>query len=238
MSEHTIFCDKVGIKKVHPTDLEANHQTEQSTTSTKSKRTIFCGKVGIKKVQPTGPEPVDRGFYQNVLNAYKGKTRHYLFIVTIIHILQLLQIIFGATATAISASKVPTIAVTVLTAIVTVVAGILAFIRGHLDRTHHVQNGLREVRDYIRFKEMEYRESAPGDATVEVAIVKEAKDAKAEVEKAMADVKKLYYNAIDGNKGDKTKSPGAWLRRLLAERGGRLLLSKWETHYFLIRNIF
>ena len=203
MSKHTIFCDKVGIKKAQPT-----------TTGTMSRHTIFCCKVASRKpvYDPEAnyqTEPVDGGFYKKVLKAYKRETLRYQFIVTIIHILQLLQIIFGATATAISASKVPTIAVTVLTAIVTVVAGILAFIRGHLDRTHHVQNGLREVRDYIRFKEMEYRESAPGDATVEVAIVKEAKDAKAEVEKAMADVKKLYYNAIDGNKGDKTKSPGA-----------------------------
>ena len=216
MSKHTIFCDKVGIKKAQSTDLEANyHQIE----------------------------PVDGGFYKKVLRAHKWKTHHYQFLVTIIHILQLLQIIFGATATAISASKVPTIAVTVLTAIVTVVAGILAFIRGHLDRAHQLQNDLRKVRDYIRFKEMGYRESAPCDTTVKVAMeeamvkevkhvtvkemqdvtVKEVKDvtaevekakgevekAKEEVDKAMAEVEKLYYNAVAGKKGDKTKSPGA-----------------------------
>ena len=101
---------------------------------------MFCDKIGIKKVQPTDPEakPVNGRLCKDVRNAYKWKTHHYQFIVTIIYILQLLQIIFGATATAISASKVPTIAVTVLTAIVTVVAGILAFIKGHLDRTRQL----------------------------------------------------------------------------------------------------
>ena len=222
MSKHAIFCDKVGIKKSQPT-----------TTGTMSRHTIFCCKVASRKpvYDPEAnyqTEPVDGGFYKKVLKAYKRETLRYQFIVTIIHILQLLQIIFGATATAISASKVPTIAVTVLTAIVTVVAGILAFIRGHLDSTRQLQNNLRKVRDYIRFKEMQYREPALCDATVEVAMEEEAmekevkdpmvkvKDVTAEVGKAMAEVKKaieeaekLYYNAVVGNKSDKTKSPGA-----------------------------
>lgn len=183
---------------------------EQSTTGTMqqppNKHTIFCDKVGIKQPPNTSDleeayqiKPVDGGFYKRVLNAYQCKTHQRRFIVTIIHILQLLQIIFGATATAISASKVPTMAVTVLTAIMTVVAGILAFIRDHLDRIRQRQDNLRKVRDYIRFKEMEYRGSAPRDAIVEEAMVKEV----------MAEMKKLYDNAVVGNKGDKTKSPGA-----------------------------
>ena len=220
-NKHAIFCDKAGIRN------SAKDPQKQYNECT-----IFCCKVGIKKCpQKQLPntsdveanaayrmEAVDGGFYKKVLNAYEWKVRQRRFIVTIIHILQLLQIIFGATATAISASKVPTIMVTVLAAIVTVVAGILAFIRGHLDGIRRLQNDLREVCDHISFKEMEYRLC---DTTEEVATedpmakdvkdvtVKEVKDDAAkdvmvkEVNKVMEEVKRLYDNAV---KGDKTSA--------------------------------
>jgi SMODS and SLOG-associating 2TM effector domain len=90
---------------------------------------IFCGKVGIEKDNTS--HAVKGGFYKEVLRKYKRETYRYWFIASTIHTLYLLQIILGATATAVSASKVPTTALTILTAIVTVVAGMLAFITGH-----------------------------------------------------------------------------------------------------------
>jgi hypothetical protein len=175
------------------------------------KHTIFCGKVGINKDRQPAPtsdhqqkarkngvdgrmEPVDGGFYRKVLKTYKQENYRYRFITTTVHILHFLQIILGATATAISASKVPTTALTVLTAIVTVVAGILAFItgHGHPGRARQLRNNLREVRDHIRFTEMEYWDSAQRDPTVE---------------EAMAEVKRLYKAArVNAEKS----YPGTW----------------------------
>jgi hypothetical protein len=160
------------------------------------KHAMFCNKVGIEEdsTEQNQMKPVDGGFYRKVLKKYKRETRRYWFIATTIHTLYLLQIILGATATAVSVSKVPTAALTVLTAIVTVVAGILAFItgHGHPGRARQLRNNLREVCDYIRFTEMEYRDPAQCDSA---QCDQTVKNAMKEVKEAVEEVKRLYYAA-------------------------------------------
>lgn len=154
-SKHAQFCRKVGIKR-KPIIFGPDHDPERTD----------------RQDHTLGPlEAVEGGYYAEVLSAYNWHTFQYWLTATVVDSLYLLQISIGATATAISAAKVPTITVTILTAIGTVVAGVLAFLksRGQPNRARQFRNDLRKVCDYIRFMEMEFSDP-PCDTSVEQAL--------------------------------------------------------------------
>ena len=114
-------------------------------------------------------EPVNNGYYKEILNAQIHHKYQYWLVASVINILYLTQIVIGVTATTLgnvgmtsTPSQKRTNAITILTAIGTVIAGILAFFksRGQLNRAPQLRNDLRRVCDYVVFMDMEFRSPA------------------------------------------------------------------------------
>jgi hypothetical protein len=110
-------------------------------------------------------------YYGMLLEAYRKHSYQYWFIASLINFLYLIQIVLAATATAVSALNVARGAVTVLTAISTVVAGVLAFLksRGQPNRVRQLRNDLRKACIAVQIWDMEFRNPL-SQRTVEEAI--------------------------------------------------------------------
>jgi hypothetical protein len=145
-------------------------------------------------------EPVKNGYYKEILDAQRHHKYQYWLVASVVNILYLTQIVVGATATALGSvgmtptpSHKRTTAITILTVIGTVIAGILAFFksRGQPNRARQLRNDLRRVCDYVRFMEMECRSPVC------------AKD----VEAALKEVNDLYKLALENAE---TNYPDTW----------------------------
>jgi hypothetical protein len=159
----------------------------------------FCLKLGIDQKNPY--KTSGDGFYREIKRACKYHSWQYWFIASLINTLHLLQIIIGATATALGgagvaqrASKQRTTAITVLTTIMTVIAAILVYFksRGQPNRVRQLRNDLRKVKEYIR--DMERAFLTPADTTTSV------KD-------ALTEVTRLYKTA---RANAETNYPDTW----------------------------
>jgi hypothetical protein len=183
----------------------------------------FCNKIGLqsggdRNASPSGSnsthsytDPVKYGYYYEINQAYKWHSLQYWFIASLINTLHLLQIILGATATALGSaggdkqSKKRTTAITVLTTIITVIAALLTYFksRGQPNRVRQLRNELRNVRDYIRFTEIEFRDPASGLT----------------VNQALTEVNKRYQGA---RANAETNYPDTWSPAPAAQRASEV----------------
>jgi hypothetical protein len=156
--KHQLFCDEMGIKE--------------------GKK----GKRGWKGKKDAVPVAIPGQFYYEKGKAADYHKYQYWLVASTINFILLLQIVLGATATALTASKVNShVTSTVLTAIITVAAGILAFLKskGQPNRARQLRNDLRKVVEEIENCEMEFRDP----------------HCRREVAHAVASVRSLYETA-------------------------------------------
>lgn len=169
------FCNRLGI-------LHYNVATQ--TWWSKTLR-ITLGDPVKPGTRPIAPilKPAKNSYYDEIRRAYRHHSWQYWFIASLVNTLYLTQVVIGATATTLGsvgvatrATQKRTTAITILTAIGTVIAGILAFLksRGQPNRVRQLRNDLRKVCDYIRFMEMEFQ--SPGCQTSVDAALKQVKD--------------------------------------------------------------
>lgn len=129
----------------------------------------FCRRVGIWPMgssthgAPTGE--IDRpaknkGIYEQVVHAHTKSRVQYYTTASLINGALFAQIIIAAAVTAISAAGGPTIAITVLGAFNTVLAGSLTWVKGQgiPDRLLSYANELRRVREHIEDLERQYEQ--------------------------------------------------------------------------------
>lgn len=139
--------------------------------------------MGIEKGEDDGgPVAIPGQFYYEKNNAADYHNYQYWLVASTINFILLLQIVLGATATALTASKVNAqVTSTALTAIITVAAGILAFLKskGQPNRARQLRNDLRKVVEEIKNCEIEFRDP----------------NCKREVVHALASVRSLYETA-------------------------------------------
>ncbi|OAP54816.1 hypothetical protein AYL99_11264 [Fonsecaea erecta] len=135
----------------HPGYGDAGHggSTPGSSRSSRSldKRMEFRQRVGIKP--ETGDLPEQFLFRNRLEKAYKDQTRFYYIVMCVSHGMLWLQIGIGASVTALGTtnSNAARIAITVLGAVNTVIAGFLTFLksRNQPNRALQFRNGLRGV---------------------------------------------------------------------------------------------
>ena len=192
-------------------DLPSNDNNKQTQAGQPpTAHAAFCRKLGIQhyRVEPghwankehkqLQPDDFDQatplkatkgGYYEEIQWACIYHSWQYWLVASTINILYLTQIVIGATATALgsagvrsTATQARTTAITILTAIGTVVAGILAFMksRGQPNRVRQLRNDLRKVQEYIRDMEMAFSHPATTSVTVD---------------DALEEVKRLYQTA-------------------------------------------
>ena len=146
---HAFFCEKIGIV----------HYNVTGSGWWKTKTVVESASTTA-----TPLESVKGSYYAEILSAYDNHTYQYWLVASVINILYLAQIVIGATATALGAigatgraSQARTTAITILTAVGTIVAGVLAFLksRGQPNRVRQLRNDLRRVCDQVRYLEME-----------------------------------------------------------------------------------
>jgi hypothetical protein len=193
------FCNKLGILHYDPASQTFWSKFWRRTVGTPLEPGTLNEAPRTLKTAPI-LEPVKNGYYKEILDAQRHHKYQYWLVASVINILYLTQIVIGATATALGSvemtsrpSQKRTTAITILTAIGTVIAGILAFFksRGQPNRARQFRNDLRRVCQYVRFMEMEFRSPAC------------AKD----VEAALKEVNDLYKLALANAE---TNYPDTW----------------------------
>jgi SMODS and SLOG-associating 2TM effector domain len=125
----------------------------------------FCRRVGIWPMS-THDASVPRsgqnkGTYKELIHT-QAKTRiEYYTTASLINMALVFQIIIAAVVTAVSASNGPRVAITVLGALNTVLAGSLTWVKGQglPDRLVSYANELRRVREHIEDLERQYEET-------------------------------------------------------------------------------
>jgi hypothetical protein len=145
-------------------------------------------------------EARSKSLYWQILRAYQYHTLQYWLVASVINTLYLAQIAIGATATALGSAGVSTrpttgrtTAITILTAIGTVIAGVLAFMksRGQPNRVRQLRNDLRRACDEVLFWEAKFGTNSTD---------KDVKD-------AIDEVKALYDRA---RANTETNYPDTW----------------------------
>lgn len=122
----------------------------------------FARRVGIWQMR-TGddsePRPAkNKGTYQQLVHAQSKTRSEYYATASLINIALFSQIILAAAVTAVSAADGPRIALTVLGALNTVLAGALTWVKGQglPERLLTYSNELRRVREHIEDLERQY----------------------------------------------------------------------------------
>lgn len=127
----------------------------------------FCRRVGIWPMNsdPTSNGGIDRpaknkGTYEQLVHAQTKTRVEYYTTASLINIALFAQIIIAAAVTAVSAAAGPGIAITVLGAVNTVLAGSLTWVKGQglPDRLLSYANELRRVREHIEDLERRYED--------------------------------------------------------------------------------
>jgi hypothetical protein len=160
------------------------------------KHQLFCKEMGIKKGGKGDTLVAISGeFYYEKKRDDDHRKYQYWLVASIINFILLLQIVLGATATALTAAKVNAqVTSTALTAIITVAAGILAFLKskGQPNRARQLRNDFRKVVEEIENCEIEFRDP----------------NCKREVAHAVASVRSLYETA---RRNAETNYPAQWV---------------------------
>jgi hypothetical protein len=159
------------------------------------KHQLFCKEMGIKEGKGDTLDAVSGQFYYERKKDDDHHKYQYWLVASIINFILLLQIMLGATATALTASKIDAQVVsTVLTAVITVSAGILAFLKskGQPNRARQLRNDFRKVVEEIDNCEMEFRDP----------------NCKREVVHAIASIRSLYETA---RRNAETNYPDQWV---------------------------
>jgi SMODS and SLOG-associating 2TM effector domain len=102
----------------------------------------------------------NKGTYESLVNSQRKTRAEYYTTASLINIALFSQIIIAAAVTAVSAAGGPRVAVTVLGALNTVLAGSLTWVKGQglPDRLLSYANELRRVREHIEDLERQYEE--------------------------------------------------------------------------------
>jgi SMODS and SLOG-associating 2TM effector domain len=102
----------------------------------------------------------NKGTYESLVNSQRKTRAEYYTTASLINIALFSQIIVAAAVTAVSAAGGPRVAVTVLGALNTVLAGSLTWVKGQglPDRLLSYANELRRVREHIEDLERQYEE--------------------------------------------------------------------------------
>ncbi len=141
--------------------------------------TVFREIVGINPTPALGlgssKRPAqNKGVYRRTCQAESKARLQYYACAATFNTCFLLQIVVAAALTAIGAAKGPHIAVTVLGAVNTVIAGILTYLKGQglPNRLRQYQSELRKVREYIEERERDFsRLDCKLDLDHEIAII-------------------------------------------------------------------
>ena len=161
----------------------ASPRPTATTNQISAKHQLFCKEMGIKRGEEDDvPVTISGQFYYEKKKAADHHKYQYWLVASTINFILLLQIVLGATATALTASKINSqVASTILTAIITVAAGILAFLKskGQPNRARQLRNDLRKVVEGIENFEIDFRDPS----------------CKREVVDALASVRSLYETA-------------------------------------------
>lgn len=128
----------------------------------------FCRRVGIWPMTdraashgPRGRSAKNKGTYEELINSQRKCRVEYYTTASLINAALFSQIIIAAAVTATSASSGPRVAITVLGALNTVIAGSLTWVKGQglPDRLLAYANELRRVREHIEDLERQYEET-------------------------------------------------------------------------------
>jgi hypothetical protein len=197
LARHQRYCDMLGIA-TQGTEQETRQQTKWLWWFLGSPRTID-GKPG--------------SYYKMILNAYNNHSRQYWFIASLVNTLYLVQIVLGATATALSATTtVSSPAVTALTATSTIVAGLLAFLksRGQPNRVRQLRINLGMACDEAHLWEMELKDPECKTTALEAVenVRRKYQDARANAKTNLPDTWTIASTTRENNgKGDPPPNP-------------------------------
>jgi hypothetical protein len=158
LARHQHYCDMLGITTQEPKQKTRQEPKQKIKPETKPEtKWLWWRFLGSSRTVHGKPG----SYYKMILNAYDNHSWQYWFIASLVNTLYLVQIVLGATATALSATKtVSSPAVTALTATSTIVAGILAFLkgRGQPNRVRQLRNDLGLACDEAHLWDMELKD--------------------------------------------------------------------------------
>jgi SMODS and SLOG-associating 2TM effector domain len=176
----------------------------------------FCRRVGIWPMSShpasngsTNRPAKNKGTYEQVVHAQTKTRFEYYTTASLINTALFAQIIIAAVITAVSAAGGPRVALTVLGAVNTIVAGSLTWVKGQglPDRLLSYADELRRVREHIEDIERQYEEQPDFRLNVE----EEAKKIYTMYDNARKNAEKSYVGTFknisaDGLKGDWKKA--------------------------------
>lgn len=205
-------------KQAHTVEREASaFEGQASSVETQaSNYEQFCRRVGIWPMsthQPASNGSMTRpaknkGVYEELLNCQRTSRAEYYTTASLINIALFAQIIIAAAVTAVSAAAGPRVAVTVLGALNTVLAGSLTWVKGQglPDRLLSYANELRRVREHIEDLERQYEENPDFRLNVE----EESKKIYAMYDNARKNTENAYMGTFKNVNTDALK--GNWIK--------------------------
>ena len=177
--------------------------------------TVFREIVGINptpalELQDATRPAENKGLYRRTCQAESKARLQYYVCAATFNTCFLLQIVVAAALTALGAANGPHLAVTVLGAVNTVIAGILTYLKGQglPNRLRQYQSELRKVREYIEERERDFsRLDCQLDLDDEIAMIYRMYEA---VRQNQEDNLPDIYHNFAGSDGTKpTGTPGA-----------------------------
>lgn len=162
--------------------------------------------LGINAIPPTADRPaVNIGTYKRIVDAELKARVQYYSAASIINTGLLAQIVIAAALTALGASNGSRIAITVLGAVNTVIAGGMTYLKGQglPERILAYANGLRKVRELLEERERQFMRP---DCTLDVD--RETRDIVRMYEAVRQKAEDSYLREQVGPDGDSGKSKG------------------------------
>jgi len=132
-----------------------NDNNNSNPTMSSQKVDLYRNELGMT---PCSKTALQKGVYPKILREEHRTSILYNLVLWFVSISMIAQIVIGATLTAITATNTLRIPSTVLAALGTVLAGVLAYLRaqGLPQRLHSYRAALRRVRDYADNMELRY----------------------------------------------------------------------------------
>lgn len=162
--------------------------------------------LGINAIPPTADRPaVNIGTYKRIVDAELKARVQYYSAASIINTGLLAQIVIAAALTALGASDGSRIAITVLGAVNTIIAGGMTYLKGQglPERILAYANGLRKVRELLEERERQFMRP---DCTLDVD--RETRDIVRMYEAVRQKAEDSYLREQAGPDGDSGKSKG------------------------------
>jgi hypothetical protein len=160
---------------MHAPPSSGSTTLEDPPTTNNSTLRIFQTALGLS----TPPSSIDKsnlGLYPSVLSSERYAMVSFYFYDYVLSACVFLQIVLATTLTALGASSASHIAITILGAVNTALAGIVALIKGKglPNRYRQDWNGWRELRNYIEEREREIAGGRPiADVWAETRIIQD-----------------------------------------------------------------